>query len=289
MITFGSCFAGIGGIDLGLERAGMICKWQIEIDSYCNKVLEKHWSDVKRYTDITKVDFTKIEKVDLICGGFPCQDLSHAGKRAGLSGERSGLFYEIIRAVCDLRPRYVLLENVPGLLILGMGTVLGELAAIGYDAEWESLPAAAFGAPHLRYRVFIVAYPATDRLRFYKNEERNNVKTGTNGETKAFSASRQVMADAFSKRWGDGSRGNHRQEKDNEISGKVFRGRGYTFNEANNNNRRFNQWDVEPNVGRVVDGIPAQVDRLRCLGNAVVPQVAEWIGKQIIKYDGLSI
>ena len=159
MIKVGSLFSGIGGLDLGLERAGMKVKWMCEIDPYCRKVLKKHWPNVPCFEDITTVDFKAVEPVDLICGGFPCQDLSYAGKRIGLKGERSGLFYELMRAVCDIRPKYVLLENVPGLLTLGMGAVLGELTALGYDAEWESIPAAAFGAPHLRYRVFIVGYP----------------------------------------------------------------------------------------------------------------------------------
>ena len=161
--TFGSLFAGVGGLDLGLERAGMRCGWQVEIDDYCTWVLEKHWPNVQRYGDVRECGSHNLAPVDLICGGFPCQDVSHAGERKGLKeGTRTGLWYEFARIIRELRPRWVLAENVPGLLSVdsgrGMGTVLRDLAACGYDAEWDCIPAAAFGAPHLRYRVFIVAH-----------------------------------------------------------------------------------------------------------------------------------
>src|SRR5215510_9060927 len=117
MLTFGSLFAGIGGIDLGLERAGMECRWQVEIDPFCRQILAKHWPEVKRYDDIRKLAASDLEPVDLMAGGFPCQDLSQAGKRAGIEGTRSGLWFEFARLVRGLRPRYVLIENVPGLLV----------------------------------------------------------------------------------------------------------------------------------------------------------------------------
>ena len=154
--TFGSLFAGIGGIDLGLERAGWKCSWQVENDPYCQKILAKHWPSVPRYGDIEQV--ADLPSVDLIAGGFPCQDVSHAGKREGIQGSRSGLWTHFARIIRLVRPRFVLVENVPGLLVRGMGTVLGDLAGLGYDTEWDSIPAAAVGAPHLRYRIFIVAY-----------------------------------------------------------------------------------------------------------------------------------
>ena len=158
-MTYGSLFTGIGGLDLGLDRAGMECRWQIEIDPFCQKVLEKQWPGVKRYGDIRTVRGTDIEPVDLICGGFPCQDLSQAGKRAGIEGSRSGLWFEYARLVGELRPRWVLIENVPGLLVHdAMRRVVGELARLGYVGCWRSLRAAEFGASHLRKRVFIVAY-----------------------------------------------------------------------------------------------------------------------------------
>src|SRR6516164_220861 len=161
----GSLFTGIGAFDLGLERTGGFrVIWQCESDPFCNRVLARHWPDVPRYPDIRTLRAEDVEAVDVLCGGSPCQDLSHAGRREGIDGERSGLWAHYARLIRDLRPRYALLENVPGLLAGGLGRVLGDLAACGYDAEWESLPAGAFGAPHLRDRVWLVAYPHTDRI-----------------------------------------------------------------------------------------------------------------------------
>lgn len=158
-MTFGSLFSGIGGIDLGLERAGMECRWQVEIDPFCCKVLEKHWPNVKRYGDITKIDGRELECVDVLAGGFPCQDLSQAGKRVGIEGSRSGLWFEFARLIGELRPQFVLIENVPGILVPGaMSRVVGELARLGYVGCWRCLRASEFGASHLRKRVFIVAY-----------------------------------------------------------------------------------------------------------------------------------
>lgn len=157
-LTFGSLFAGIGGFDLGLERAGMVCKWQVEIDPFCRAVLAKHWPDVRRHEDVRTVGAHNLEPVDVVCGGFPCQDVASNGTKIGIGGSKSGLYAEALRVVREIRPRVVLLENVADLLVRGMGTVLGELAAVGYDAEWECLPAAAFGLPQPRWRVFIAAY-----------------------------------------------------------------------------------------------------------------------------------
>lgn len=156
-MTFGSLFSGIGGMDLGLERAGMECKWQVEIDPFCQKVLAKHWPGVKRYGDITGVN--DLERIDLLCGGFPCQDVSFAGLGAGLSGSRSGLWFEMLRIIRLLRPRFVLVENVSALLFRGIGRVVSDLAAVGYDSEWDCIQAGYFGAPHERDRLFILAYP----------------------------------------------------------------------------------------------------------------------------------
>lgn len=158
-MTYGSLFTGIGGIDKGLDDAGWNCRWQVEIDPYAVRVLEKHWPNVKRYGDITNLTGDQLGPVELLCGGFPCQDLSQAGKQAGIEGTRSGLWFEYARLIRELRPRYVLIENVPGLLIHdAMRRVIGELAGLGYVGCWRSLRASEFGASHLRKRVFIVAY-----------------------------------------------------------------------------------------------------------------------------------
>lgn len=157
-MTFGSLFAGIGGLDLGLERAGMQCKWQCEIDKYANQILQKHWPEVKKYNDIRELK--KPESVDLICGGFPCQDVSMAGNRAGLAGERSGLFFEAIRIIGEIKPKWIFIENVPGLLSSNgwkdMGAVISELEQLGYCISWRVLDSRYFGVPQRRRRVFIV-------------------------------------------------------------------------------------------------------------------------------------
>ncbi len=161
-------FSGIGGFSLGLERTGgfetvAFC----EIEEFPRKVLRKHWPEVPQYEDIRDLTAAGLRRdgisVDAICGGFPCQDISTAGKQAGLDGDRSGLWSEVARLVRELRPRIVLLENVSALLHNGMGRVLGDLAECGYDAEWQVIPAWAVGRPHNRSRVWIMAYPESQR------------------------------------------------------------------------------------------------------------------------------
>lgn len=156
MLTFGSLFAGIGGFDLGLERAGMRCLWQCELDPYAERVLARHWPDVLRVRDIRDVNASTVPWVHVLAGGFPCQPVSLNGRRRGTDDER-WLWPEFARAIRDLRPRYVLVENVPG-LYRRLGVILADLATLGLDAEWHCIPAAAFGAPHRRDRVWIVAH-----------------------------------------------------------------------------------------------------------------------------------
>lgn len=158
-MRYGSLFSGIGGLDRGLDSAGMDCLWQCECDSYAVQVLEKHWPGVRRYGDIKAVNWKEAEKPDVVCGGFPCQDISSAGNKVGIGGERSGLWFEYLRCIREVRPTYVIVENVAALLNRGIDAVLGSLAEIGYDAEWYCLPAAVFGAPQRRDRAFIIAYP----------------------------------------------------------------------------------------------------------------------------------
>lgn len=160
-LAIGSLFSGIGGLELGLEHAtgGRVC-WQVERDAWCRDVLAKHWPDAVRYDDVCTVN--GLPAVDLICGGFPCQDVSLAGKRAGFGGERSSLWREYRRIIADVRPRLVFVENVPGLLTADDGhafaEVLGDLAALGFDATWDCFRASDVGAPHRRERLFLLAY-----------------------------------------------------------------------------------------------------------------------------------
>lgn len=162
-LTVLDLFSGIGGFSLGLERTnGFKTIGFCEIEPYPRAVLAKHWPNVPCYTDVRTL--TGIY-ADVICGGFPCQDISVAGKGAGLSGERSGLWFEFHRLIKEVRPKYAIIENVSALRSRGLDEVLRSLTEIGYDAEWHCIPASAVGAPHRRDRVWIVAYPPNDGTR----------------------------------------------------------------------------------------------------------------------------
>jgi site-specific DNA-cytosine methylase len=158
-MTFGSLFTGIGGLDLGFERAGFQPAWMCEADPFCRSVLEKHWPAVPCYEDVRAMRAETVERVDALIGGFPCQDVSDAGARRGIrDGARSSLWFEFERLIGELGPRFVGVENVAGLFVRGIDEVLGGLASLGYDAEWAIVRAADVGAPHRRARVFIIAW-----------------------------------------------------------------------------------------------------------------------------------
>ena len=247
MLTVGSLFSGIGGIELGLERTGGFKTiWQAEIEPFpSNQILPKHWKDVPNIGDVTKGRWLQYERPDLLCGGFPCQPVSLSGRRLAQEDPR-WLWPIFSQGIRILGPRYILVENVPGLLSSGMGDVLGDLADLGYDAEWQSIPAAFVGAPHLRYRVFIVAYP--NGKQWVKGAE---IQTGV------FRKSFQEEVQRF---WSDKHHG--------RISGRLLPA-------------------IPPEYCRMDDGFPTELDeaRLKALGNAVVPQVAQWIGEQILRFD----
>jgi DNA (cytosine-5)-methyltransferase 1 len=166
-LAIGSLFSGIGGLDLGLECAlrdegfDVSTIWQCEQDAWCRGILARHWPDALRYDDVRNVG-TDAARVDILCGGFPCQDVSYAGKGAGLAGERSGLWFQFARIVRDLRPRIVVVENVAALASRGLDTVLGSLSEAGYDAVWFDVRASDVGAPHGRERLFVVAWLVAD-------------------------------------------------------------------------------------------------------------------------------
>jgi len=175
MLTVGSLFSGIGGLDLGLERAGMNVIWQSEIDPYATKVLKKHWPQVVNHGDIKQINWRNVVRPDVICGGYPCQPFSLAGKRNGTDDPRH-LFPWVLNAISTLRPRYAILENVRGHLTMGGTTVIASLTSIGYDAEWRVVSAAGVGAPHKRERIIIVAYPNDSELG-YINKRGINTRT----------------------------------------------------------------------------------------------------------------
>lgn len=292
-MTFLSLFAGIGGFDLGLERAGMRCIGQVEIEPFCQQVLAKHWPHVRRWDDIKTFNpsefFSDGKTPDLICGGFPCQDISNAGRRVGIGGQRSGLWTEFLRCIRELRPRYVLVENVAALLSRGLDRVLGDLASVGYDAEWHCIPAAAVGAPHLRDRVWIVAYPEP------VGRQAGRGKPGAEGE--AGQRRGQPAGGAANVPHADGG---HRQgggeQQERKAEGRTAAG-GHLPSVSDAQLLRLErawlrgaiadrvEWLPEPGVCRVAHGIPGGVDRLAALGNAVVPQVVEVIGRAIMRAE----
>ena len=222
----GSLFSGIGGLDLGLERAGMTVVWQSEIDPYACRVLAKHWPDVPNLGDVTTIDWRTVEPVDLICGGFPCQDISTAhtanGGGMGLRGQKSGLWRHYLAAVDALRPAHVLVENVARWQAW-VPEVRADLAGLGYASLPVVLHAGSFGAPHRRARCFLVAHA------------------------------------------------DNQSEPARTIHEEVGRMQGLPI--------RSGYWGLsEPSHLRVDDGSPHRMDRLRACGNAVVPQLTEWIG-----------
>lgn len=219
-------FSGIGGFSLGLEAAGMQTVSFTEIEKYPKKVLEKHWPGVTIHNDVKEVKGHDLEG-NVYCGGFPCQDISVSGNQKGLEGQRSGLWYEFKRIMNEGKPDAAIIENVANLRSKGLVTVLNDLRQIGYNAEWNIISAGELGFPHLRERIWIVAYPDSTQL------ERGSV-------------SRRI------------------QQKISDL-GNLRRGKD------------------KPGVERMADGIPSQMDRLKCLGNAVVPIIPQIIGESLME------
>ena len=263
-------FSGIGGFSLGLERAGMRTVAFCEIDPYCREVLTEHWPLAEIHGDVTQRGFVEGE-ADVITAGFPCQDISLAGEGTGLAGARSGLYRHVIRAIRLVRPRFAVLENVAALLNRGMGTVLGDMAEVGYDAEWHCIPASAVGAPHRRDRVWIMGYPFPSRLEGYAGNGEIGAQLGRllsrqDGPVSAPSL-REDVADA-TRELQHGTR-------------QPRAGRRPKFADSS-------WWVSEPDVGRVAHGVPSRVDRLKALGNSVVPQIPEIIGRAIMRVSDTS-
>ena len=265
-------FTGIGGFSLAaswvwgneLDLAGFC-----EQDVYCGKVLKKNFPDVPIYPDIKELRGEWFQDIDLITGGFPCQDISVAGKGAGIDGDRSGLWSEMCRIISEVRPGYALIENVPMLIHRGLERVLCDLTEIGYDAEWQVIGADDVGARHKRKRIWIVAYPGHLRGR---HDECGDVglRSGKQAETSIGNASQFEAA-------GPG-------KESETMAYTQHAGRHDTGTVPHTDERIGDIWTVEPDVGRVANGVPKRVDRLRGLGNAIVPQIAALI-MQMIKDD----
>jgi DNA (cytosine-5)-methyltransferase 1 len=302
LITVGSLFSGIGGIELGLERTGGFrTLWFVEKDPYCQAVLRRHWPGIPVYGDIESLgDCSGVERPNMLTGGFPCQPISFAGKRKGKEDSR-WLWPQYLRTIRILRPELVLVENVPGLLNLGFSEVLGGLASCGYDAEWQSIRASDVGAPHRRERVFIVAYPDRTRLeneiglgtkRLDRRSERGEASKDNIPKAKSTSGIQGNLADSNKCGQSETQFNIHPRKSDSIGSGEDVPNSASRRERVNLFSRRkdgsqslieqSDWWATEPDVGRVANGVPARVDRLRCLGNAVVPQCAQAIGEMIL-------
>lgn len=318
-------FSGIGGFSLGLRRASPRFRTvaYCEINPYCQKVLQARMSDGSLDTAPICSDITKLDgkpwrgRVDLICGGFPCQDISIAGKRAGIEGAQSGLWSEFARLIGEIRPRLVFVENVSALLANGGVRVLADLASLGYDAEWDVVPACSVGAPHIRERVWIVAYPEGERfskareLQRGRSTERfsSSDETGAASDIDGIRRGEAVCAESKNASCNDvWKRAAHRKQRNAEQSRsdkdngllsadswkgrkqRIFQGeiqRVGAFSWCENvrgPSDFFGRPDIpEPLFRGSRDGVPRWMERIESLGNAVVPQIVEWIGRRIIE------
>jgi len=303
-VTIGSLFSGIGGLEYGLEAglaaAGVPTRtlWQVEQNDYARAVLARHWPHAERYTDVRDITASSVAPVDLICGGFPCQDLSYAGKGAGLAGERSGLFFEMARIICELQPRIAVMENVPAITTRGLDVVLRTLAALGYDARWGGLRASEVGAPHRRERWFCVAWLADDDRQRSNAGARLPARSAGSGRPDPHRGNRSGSGMADTNRRGQESR-------------RHLAGVGWVqwWQPDSPPRPRAGTRPTESAVGGDADGLPCRLDlhrwpappgpqhahepprtrprqphdreRLKGLGNAVVPQCAAEVGRWI--------
>lgn len=270
-VIVGDLFSGIGGFSLAARWMGWRTAWFSEVEPFACRVLAHHWPGVPNLGDIRHIDFTSVPSVDILVGGFPCQDISHAGKKEGITGSRSKLWKEYARAIRELRPRYIVVENVAALVNRGLDVVLGDLAESGYDAEWRVYGANHVGAPQRRSRCWILGYP--------NSESKSQLQRGSRveGSHAATSAGPLDTVDTGRLAGGDG-----RQDVAHTISERGC-GRIYPWQDAKNADATGQTgapgtsgewWATEPAVGRLAHGIPNRLAQLRGLGNSIVPQCA---------------
>jgi DNA (cytosine-5)-methyltransferase 1 len=277
-------FSGIGGFSLGFHRAGLKTKAFCEIDKHCYKVLRKNFPTTEIFSDIK--DFRSVEgEFDVICGGFPCQDISVAGKQKGLKDElgketRSGLWFQFKRLIEEIKPKYVVIENVRNLLSNGLATVLKDLSEIGYDAEWEIISARDVGACHLRERIWIIAYPKCERSQRRILIER---ESGSMGSEQNSGSTDNSMCEETSSTYITNS--------DDFRFWPTFateEEKSQWWTEATASFRDW--WQTESTICRVDDGLPRGLDkgraqRIKQLGNSIVPAIAEIIGRRIMYHE----
>lgn len=284
-------FSGIGGFSLGLERAGMETVAFCEMDKDCQMVLKKHWPEVPIVSDVQNLNKKTIEKIkfeaercarsshemshpprfesiDVICGGFPCQDISVAGHKEGLDGKRSGLWFEFKRLIKEIKPRYAIIENVGNLRSKGLAAIIKDLWSIGYVGEWHLISARSLGAPHLRDRIWIIAYPDSKRL------ERQRKSSRIQEEHTDSDSSTDIIADSNDFRlWKPFASEKEKQQWWTETALSL------------------SHWEeTQSIVCGVDDGLSRGVERhrkqrIKQLGNAVIPQIPELIGRAIMKHE----
>lgn len=298
-MKIGSLFSGIGGLELGLEWSGLgRTIWQCESDPFCRARLSEHWPEARLYDDVRTLEPTALAAVDLICGGFPCQDVSSAGKGAGLGGARSGLWYEFLRVVAGCRPRWVVVENVASGAKRWVDAVRGDLERVGYATLPVPLSAEDVGAPHLRRRIFVLAClgnatgprleegirPPSGSFWNSGRREEPSRRGALMANSSRFQPRRQEQRP---ERERAGSRSQPATDSA-QLMGEAWPEPRLREENSEGFLRGDDWWLTEPDVGRVAHGVPSRVERLRALGNAVVPQCAEVVGWMIRELEGGS-
>ena len=314
-------FSGIGGFSVGLERAGFKTVAFCEIDKYCRLVLKKHWKDIKIYPDVREITKRQLEEdgcelPEIITGGFPCQPFSVAGRQKG-SGDNRYLWPQMFRVIKEFKPRWIIAENVRGIINIQHGMVFErvhtDLESQGYETQTFIIPAAGVGAPHRRDRVWIVANSRRTIRGQQSSRNKESIGSGTSQETErsvdsdsvARSSEREkIMADTQSER---GREPRYFDKEKRNTKSSATQSQGSSSDVANTNSergrlrntqrqnakdvrkssqgQRHGWWDIEPNVGRVADGVQGRIHRLKGLGNSIVPQIAEEIGQAIMKAE----
>jgi DNA (cytosine-5)-methyltransferase 1 len=271
-------FSGIGGFSLGLERAGMETVAFCENDEACRLVLKKHWPQIPIFPDIIKLKKKHLPEIDVICGGFPCQDVSVAGSKKGfLHGNkrtRSGLWEEYKRLIKEIKPRYAIIENVANLRNLGLNKVIKDLGSVGYACEWHIISARAIGANHLRERVWIIAYPDGNAV---SQQSRGSSGQSRENSLQSRATSKEKRAQSSDSNMPRLWRPFASEEKKSEWWAKASTG----FHDW---------WEAESNICRVDDGLPRKLDknrkeRIKQLGNSLLPQIPELIGRELLLWE----
>ena len=275
-------FSGIGGFSLGLEATGGFeTKAFCELDKYCKSVLKKHWPDTRQYDDIKELTYDKlrsdgIDTIDIITGGYPCQPFSVAGKQKGTEDKRH-LWPEYFRLVKECRPTWVIGENVSGHIKLGLDQVIEDLESEGYATRTFSISASSIGANHQRERIWIIANSNSNGLL----KDHSNIRPQSTESIGKDSGSirKDIPREQHMANTNSGSEETLNQER---ILGEQNT-EGETERYPDGSLQVHGQWNFEPNVGRVADGIPSRVDRLKSLGNSLVPQIPYYIGQTILR------